>query len=357
MKQVAPKTSLRDFFRECIVAERWVRCRPLTVWFHYIHPEPKPKTPTPGPSSAKQAQPSAKKPTTSAGQASGKRTLSEALEMDTSVKKRRKSNENSRPRGEMEVVTSRFFSGPRKTSSKDGQALGSSSSATPEMAKRSGAVEVIDLTLDGDEPGSHDISQEDGYISPTRSSYRFETPEVSTPHRHSRMSKSGVGQDDDDDFDAQLLSSPVEGRRHSGKASKQVHEVDLDRKYSETGWTINGDDIDSDDGPDLRGSFQDLEELPSDIDCPGPGSSFASTATTSSTGPITPNNSTSLDDVEDFLEEMEDDRTRIARRGSISEGWTKRWSYGGFEIKKVSDTRPSEGGKEENLTMTWGMNG
>jgi hypothetical protein len=157
------------------------------------------------------------------------------------------------------------------------------------------------------------------------------------------MSKSGVGQDDDDDFDAEFLSSPVEGRRHGGKTSKRAHVVNLDRKYSETGWTINGDDIDSgDDGPDLRGSFQDLDELPSDIDCPGPGSSFASTATTSSAGPITPNHSTSFDEVEDFLEEIEEDRTRIARTGSISEGWVKRWSYGGFEIKKVSDTRRGE---------------
>jgi hypothetical protein len=207
---------------------------------------------------------------------------------------------------------------------------------------------MIDLTLDGDEPECQEIVQEDGYISPTRSSYRFETPEVSTPHRHSRMSKSGIGQEDDDDFDAELVSSPVEGLRHRGKTSKRVHEVDLDRKYSE--WTINGDDIDSgDDGPDLRGSFQDVDELPSDIDCPGPGSSFASTATTSSAGPITPSHSTSLDDVEDFLEEMEDDRTRIGRTGSISEGWVKRWSYNGLEIKKVSDTCWSKGAREGYL--------
>lgn len=324
----------------------------------FIRPEPKPKTPTPGPSSAKQAQPSVKKTMTSAGQASGKRTLSEALEMDANVKKKRKSNENNKPRGEMKVVTSKFFSGPRKTSLADGQALGSLSSTTPEMVRRSGVVETIDLTLDGDEPETHDVLQEDGYISPTHSSYRFETPEVSTPHRHTRVSRSGVGQDDDDDFDAELLSSPVEGRRHSGKTSKRVHEVDLDRKYSETDWIINGDDIDSgDDGPDLRGSFQDLDELPSDIDCPGPGSSFASTATTSSTGPITPNHSTSLDDVEDFLEEIEDDRTRVARTGSVSEGWVKRWSYSGFEIERVSDTCRSGGEYLWADSMTWGMNG
>jgi hypothetical protein len=208
------------------------------------------------------------------------------------------------------------------------------------MVKRSGAVEMIDLTLDEDEPESRDIAQEDGYISPTRSSYRFETPEVSTPHRKPRLSKSGAGQEDDDDFDAELLSSPLEGR-HQRMAPKRVYEVNLDHKYS--GGTINGDDIDSeDDGPDLRGTFQDLDELPSDIDCPGPGSSFASTATTSSAGPITPNHSTSVDDVEDFLEEMEDDRTRIARTGSISDGWTRRWSYAGFEIKKVSETRARE---------------
>lgn len=211
---------------------------------------------------------------------------------------------------------------------------------------------MIDLTLDGDEPECHNIVQEDGYISPTHSSFRFETPEVSTPHRHSRMSKSGMGQEDDDDFDAELLSSPVEGRRHRGKTSKPVHEVDLDRKYLE--WTINGDDIDSgDDGPDLRGSFEDVDKLPSDIDCPGPGSSFASTTTTSSAGPITPNHSTSPDDVEDFLEEIEDDRTRIARTGSISDGWMKRWSYNGFEIKKVSDTRRGEGVRE-NIFADYG---
>ena len=321
-----------------------------------MYPEPELKK-TPGPSGAKPVQPSVKKPMTSAGKANGKRTLSEALEMDANVKRRRKSNENSKPRGEMEAVTSKFFSGPRKTSPTGGRALGSSSSSTPEMVKRSGAVELIDLTLDGDEPDRHDILQEDGYISPTRSSYRFETPEVSTPHRHSRMSKSGIGQDDDDDFDAELLSSPVEGRRHGGgKISKPVHEVDLDRKYLETEWTINGDDIDSgDDGPDLRGSFQDLDELPSDIDCPGPGSSFASTATTSSGGPITPNHSTGFDDVEDFLEEIEEDRTRIARTGSVSEGWTKRWSYSGFEIKKVSDTGQSGGNQGRKLRADYDM--
>lgn len=311
----------------------------------FIRPEPKPNTPAPVRPGGKQAQSSSKKVMTTAGQASGKRTLSEALEMDANLRKRRKSNENNKPWKETNVIKSKFFSVPRKTSPKDGQALGDPSNTTPDMVKRSGVVEMIDLTLDGDEPESRDIVQEDGYISPTRSSFRFETPEVSTPHRHSKMSKSGDGQEDDDDFDAELLSSPVEGRRHGGKSSKRVHEVDLDRKYS--GWTINGDDIDSgDDGPDLRGSFQDVDELPNDIDCPGPGSSFASTATTSSTGPITPNHSTSLDDVEDFLEEIEDDRTRIARTGSISDGWLKRWSYSGFEIKKVSDGPRSEGGQD-----------
>ena len=274
-----------------------------------------------------------------AGQASGKRTLSEALEMSTSVK-RRKSNENNKPLEEMGVITSKFFSGPRKTLPMDGQALGCSSGTAPGIVKGRGVVEMIDLTLDGGEPETHDIAHEDGYISPAGSSYRFETPEVSTPHRHSRMSRSGVGLEKDDDFDGELLSSPVEGR-HSGKASKRAHEVDLDRKHLE--WTNYGDDIDSgNDGPDLRGSFEDVDELPSDIDCPGPGSSFASTATTSSAGPITPNHSTSVDDVEDFLEEMEEDRTRIARTGSISDGWVKRWSYNGFEIKKVSDTRRRE---------------
>jgi hypothetical protein len=289
---------------------------------------------------------------TSAGQASGKRTLSDVLEMDANVKKRRKPNENNTPREEAKVVTSKFFPGPRKTSRTDGESLGGSSSTTPEMVKRSRVVEMIDLTLDGDEPECEDIVQEDGYISPTRSSYRFETPEVSTPHRHSRMSKSAVGQDDDD-FDAELLSSPVEGR-HDSTTSKRKHEVDLDHEYS--GWTIKGDDIDSgDDGPDLRRRFHDLDELPSDIDCPGPESSFASTATTSSTGPITPNHSTSVDDAKDFLDEIEDDETGTARIGTISDGWVKRWSFGGFEIKKVSDTRRSERrrAKDRMLTMTW----
>jgi len=305
----------------------------------FVRLDPRPKTP--GPSTDKQTQPPAKKPITTAGQASGKRTLSEALEMDANVKKRRRSNENNKPWEETRVVTSKFFSGPRKTSPKDGQASGSSSGTAPGMVKRSGVVEMIDLTSEGDEPESHDIAHEDGYISPTGSSYRFETPEVSTPHRNSRMSKSGIGQDDDD-FDAELLSSPVEGRRHRDKTLKRAHEVDLDREYLER--TDNGDDIDSgNDGPDLRRSFEDVDDLPSDIDCPGPGSSFASTATTSSAGPITPNHSTSLDDVEEFLEEIEEDKTRIARTGSISDGWVKRWSYNGFEIKKVSDTRRSGG--------------
>ena len=308
----------------------------------FVRLDPKPKTP--GPSTDRPTQPSAKKPTTTAGQASGKRTLSEALEMDANVKKRRKSNENNEPWEEARVVTSKFFSGPRKTSPMDGQASGSSSGTGPDMVKRSGVVEMIDLTSEGDEPESHDIAHEDGYISPAGSSYRFETPEVSTPHRNSRLSKSGFGQDDDDDFDAELLSSPVEGRRHRGTTPKRAHEVDLDREYLEK--TDNGDDIDSgNDGPDLRRSFEDVDDLPSDIDCPGPGSSFASTATTSSAGPITPNHSASLDDVEDLLEEIEEDKTRIAGTGSISDGWVKRWSYNGFEIKKVSDTRRSGGGE------------
>jgi len=273
--------------------------------------------------------------------------------MDANVKKRRKSNENNEPWEEARVVTSKFFSGPRKTSPRDAQASGSSSGTAPGMVKRSGVVEMIDLTSEGDEPESHDIAHEDGYISPAGSSYRFETPEVSTPHRNSRMSKSGVGQDDDD-FDAELLSSPVEGRRHRGKTPKRAHEVDLDREYLER--TDNGDDIGSgNDGPDLRRSFEDVDDLPSDIDCPGPGSSFASTVTTSSAGPITPNHSTSVDDVEDFLEEKED-KTRIARTGSISDGWLKRWSYNGLEIKKVSDTRRS-GGSKVRIPADYDMGG
>jgi hypothetical protein len=328
MKPTTPKTTLHNFFRKYIGVEQ-IGTFPTDFMVSFIYLEPKPKTP--GPSNNRQIQPSAKK-TMTAGQASGKRTLSEAQEMEANAKKRRKSNENNKPPEETGVVTSKFFSGPQKSAPKTGQASGTSSGTTSGKVKQTGPVETIDLTLEGDEPESDYIAEEGGYTSPTRPSYRFETPEVSTPHRRSRTSKSAAGQEDDDDFDAELLSSPVEGRRHVGKTPKRAHEVDLDRKELE--WTIKGDD-----GPDLRGTFEDVDDLPSDIDCPGPGSSFASTTTTSSGGPITPNHSTSLDDVEDFSEEMEEDSTRIARTGSISDGWVKRWSYGGREIKKVSDTR------------------
>jgi len=261
--------------------------------------------------------------------------------MDGEVKKRRKSSENNKPGEEIRVATSKFFSGPENfTPGWSGVRKLIRHHARDSQAGRSRRDDRPDI--DGDEPEAQEVVQEDGYFLRRVSSYRFETPEVSTPHRRSRMSKSGVGQEDDDDFDAELLSSPVEGRRHRGKASKRAHEADLDRK--ELGWTINGDDIDSgDDGPDLRGSFEDVEELPSDIDCLGPESSLASTATTSSRGPITPNHTTGLDGVAESLEEIEEDGRRGTKAGSISDGWMKRWSYNGLEIKKVSDTRPGEG--------------
>jgi hypothetical protein len=272
--------------------------------------------------SIKCTQPVSNQEDSNIGKASGKRRLSDLMDVDNSAGKSRH-DENDRPVKRPNMTRSKFFDSlPHVT---DDLLAGPSSLLSPVPSQKPDSTGADHADLDE----RYTIAQEDGYLSPTLSFTRFATPDLSSP---SRPPKGRRGRDstEDDNFGAEILSSPAAGlvsrasgiRRNGDRMMATARRNAPERECS---------DIDNEDqGLDLQGAFCD--ELTSEIDCSGPENSFTS-RTSSSSGPVTPDDSrASPVDLGEgqFSDEVEEAETvyEIKAR-NVANGWMKRWAYEG----------------------------
>lgn len=303
-----------------------------------------------------------------AGRASGKRTLAEVMDQEASAKKKKREDTVDNVDKPL-ISSSRFF---RATSSSDPKSkppafaqapdpleevapiAGSSRSPSLEWEKENiVAVDEGDDVVGFSEEEEPDVvTQEEGYLSPTESFARCDTPELSSPVRPGTFS-SKVGNKEDDDFGADVLSSPPTHRhkRHAEKGRRLAPRAD----HHHLGHVVVGgpskvlvfgtpprppaDPSTSTigvPGPDLRDVFEDWTDLESEIDecCDDSLESAAS-----SHGPITPELSREFD-VENAADLGEDEiipddaeqidmRAIAIRNEKVANGWWEKYSRGG----------------------------
>ncbi|TFY56272.1 hypothetical protein EVJ58_g7740 [Rhodofomes roseus] len=163
-----------------------------------------------------------------AGRASGKRTLAEVMDHDIAVK--RKKQEGAQREGpSREVRNSKFFD--VRQSSFGGEDEDAIASEEPDYPVAGPSRITLDAgkdkenvpCADDDEVFMEDagaVEQEDGYISPSPSMRRWDSPEVSSPLRVRSGAQLDV--EEEEDFGADILSSPpVAARQTSPKHAIQ----------------------------------------------------------------------------------------------------------------------------------------
>lgn len=233
-----------------------------------------------------------------------------------------KTDENDRPNKRPLLTHSRFFSAPSRLTETPNAVAGPSRSPSP-LHEEPTLPEIDDVDLDMGEIDA--VAQEDGYLSPTGSFTRLETPDFSSPLRPAKTSAAK-----DDGFGAEILSSPVAPKaRVRGKPNEPsvTAQKFVDQK-------VECVDIDSEDeGPDLRGGF--AEDLTSEIDCPEPENSFTSTTSSASSGPFTPvgfrrgpfNKAAPAKEGE--KDDGDEAASHQVRTSNVANGWLQKWAYGG----------------------------
>ena len=285
---------------------------------------------------------------TMAGRRSGKRTLAEAMDEDTFAKRSRHEQEDQprRVASCSQIRTSKFFA-TASIPSPGGRRVPDDVSDTESVAGpstlcllREGKENVpctdeddIGEISDDEEPNP--VTQEDGYMSPSSTFSKWDSPELSSPTRP-RASRVGGSLSDDDDFDADVLSSPPSAARRPKSQATPTRSVgrvlvhatptrrDRDAKAKENGVP----------GPDLRDVFEDWDEGTSDID-EGGDDSIGSMA--SSSDPVTPAGSQQPDGqcVDDIFDEVTPDyedyeeiesQAAAARTERVANGWREKWS-------------------------------
>jgi len=225
------------------------------------------------------------------------------------------------------------------------------------------------VTLDADENKENDpyvdyevftedadaVDQEDGYISPSPSMRRWDSPEISSPLR----ARSG-GQfqgEDDDDFGADILSSPPVPKPRTRLATG-VTAAGATRAVPHVGGTVLIPDTPSKSktrrqrrhlreegsGPDLHHILGECDwnwdDRTSDIECSGALDASPS-STSASPGPVTPSDIASpggADVCAQALMEAEDtdeataSQEASARHAKVARGWWERWSRGASSL-------------------------
>lgn len=196
------------------------------------------------------------------------------------------------------------------------------------------------------------VMQEDGYISPSPSMARWDTPELSSPIRP-RAGANLNSNEGDEEFGADFLSSPPVMKPLAGLHTRVMSSG---RKFSASngvGRAIIPDTpslaeqgqqaIEQQEnlGPDLRDTFDewDWDEVTSDIECPD-ASQLSACSTSPSPWPVTPDDSAEYDggqiticDEEsvdaDELEEIMGSQAIATRNAKVANGWWEKWARGG----------------------------
>ncbi|KZT23637.1 hypothetical protein NEOLEDRAFT_524277 [Neolentinus lepideus HHB14362 ss-1] len=300
------------------------------------------------------------------GRASGKRTLVEVMDLEMEVNRKRKRDEDfisdiSATETKTLSSRSRFFE--RSASAgwpPEGTAVAGPSRLTYEREQKENipilvdseeyasdgefsiAEECGDLEEDGQEV--RNVAQEDGYLSPTHS-IRWDTPDLSSPPKRSPAGNKRSDADVDF-FGADAISSPITGHSHStprrhGPPSQDV--TILKRTLSSTSLSDSEEAIFE--GVDLRDAFGDDEgNLTSDVEPEDiyPENSFSSATSTSTSGPVTPDDSGVLlsggDDIQldlDFDIEEEAEKQIRVKQEIVARGWRQQWACATASTKRL----------------------
>lgn len=314
-----------------------------------------------------------------AGRSSGKRTLAELLDHDLAAKRTRREERGLRdvsPQRVQHKTSSKYFACASSSTAESERVVSPprmSNEAMPtagpsRLDRHRYNKENVPCRLDNaieqpseedcgeislDEEESDPVTQEDGYLSPSPSICGWDSPEVSSPVRPgSRMSRLNQAFSDDE-FGADVLSSPTAPGRHqvkrlvarnsrsrtptrpspSGKVL--VHGTPTPSKKKKKARAVHRS---YGTGPDLRDIFEDWDDLTSEIDewCED---SMESTQS-SGGGPVTPDSCTQaradicMDDLSDEVildddEEIHEREAAAAREAKVASGWWERWAYKG----------------------------
>ncbi|KAJ3544540.1 hypothetical protein NM688_g5730 [Phlebia brevispora] len=313
------------------------------------------------------AQTDPRKTGTVAGRSSGKRTLAELMDEDVLAKRKKRNEEDElrRSPSHTSIATSRFFRVPPTTAEKvtdvSNDVSDTESVAGPSTLAlmKQGKENVPCLDDDCGEISEEDpdpVTQEEGYMSPSPSYSKWDSPEMSSPTRP-RIYGAGNSLSDDDDFDADILSSPPSAARRpksQGTPSRSpgrilVHGTPTCPKRIRDVAPENAP------GPDLRAMFEDWEEGTSDID-EGGEDSMGSMA--SSSGPVTPvcAGQPAGRCVDDIFDEVTPDDEEIetqavtARNERVANGWWEKWACS----SRTPSARPSKVGslRRRETTIT-----
>ncbi|KIP07281.1 hypothetical protein PHLGIDRAFT_425315 [Phlebiopsis gigantea 11061_1 CR5-6] len=300
-----------------------------------------------------------------AGQSSGKRTLAEVMEHDMASKRqRRKERElpSTPPRHLPQTTRSKFFAGASSSRPKGHRAAHATSDTESVAGPSSGlghdkenipsfpSEDELDESETSMDEAADPVTQEDGYMSPSPSFSRWDSPELSSPLRPRRATPSQsiavepavyLDEDEDiDDFDAEVLSSPpgpprrrnvdrhVSRMPFPSAGNVLVHGTPTPSK-KRGGRAASPEPL----GPDLRDMFEYWSDRTSDID-EDDGESMESAA--SSSEPVTPESSgqrvVCVDDgcceeqMTNDLEEMKTEPPAATRDGRTANGWWERWA-------------------------------
>ena len=294
-----------------------------------------------------------------AGRRSGKRTLTEVMDEDVSAKRRRSEEEDRSRRPRTPKVASKFFkSGPvstQKAKTAVDDVSDTESVAGPSTLRMLREEKENQPCVDEDDSGeiSEDgdpdpVTQEDGYMSPSPSCSKWDSPELSSPTRP-KTYRAGEGFSDDDDCDAEILSSPPSaGRRTRTRETprRSVGRVLVHGTPTRLDHPAEGADK-SAPGPDLRGIFEDWGDYTSDID-DDEGDDDSMGSVVSSSGPVTPacsGQQPAGQRVEDILNEVTPDDEEIetqataARNERVANGWWEKWARSGQAAAGRSSVR------------------
>lgn len=302
---------------------------------------------------------------TGIGRASGKRTLSGVMDEDIAMKRARQGRaESTSPRTGHAI--SRFFgAGPTSRSpvviSDDELITATEQSCHEDQIEDEENISCIDNDDDADddilmeEPDP--VIQEDGYMTPSPSLSRRETPDLSSPHQLNSSVAKVSEMEATDDFGAEILSSPLSSKSDPSRTMARLKSAQVSRRRTlDTDGNgrilVRGSPSLSENdqegleqrhsGPDLRNILWNEDIDTSDIEYIGASQRTVRTAS-SSPGPETPDDFGEQDVVDDVyaftkevidvdeLDEVEEvhERTLAAQKTKVANGWWEKWARSG----------------------------
>lgn len=263
------------------------------------------------------------------GKGSGKRTLAEVMDEDIAAKKKKREASLS-PKKPKAFKESRFFGGEIPNSTPGGSEIVAKPgpSGLRVIDKENTPLPGDDLDIIIDDPNDP-VTQEDGYISPSPSFSRMVTPgpDISSPSRPGHSFK----RDDNDNFDADALSSPVTTTLAPQRRPRSIGRLqwscgDVHVELPETS-ALPGEKqapTNAQGGPDLRDMFGG--DPTSEIDC------FDENTPDPTPPVMTPDAERELDVDLEFEDELEDDmgiKAVAASTELVASGWWAKWGHTG----------------------------